>query len=246
MEKIFGTKHIIILCICLILIVGLFILSRKMKFKTICMSLFYIGMTSEFVKVFYYIVANEEKYGGILPKSDLPFHLCSIQIIFIAVVCFINSEKIKRFILSFMMPSCLFGGIAAIFLATTSSLNGGIAITLQYFLYHVSIVVFGLYLLTSKEVDLNIKDYFNCLKFLLIIFLFAIYINSIIYDGQSNINFMYVAGPPMEGLPYLNENQGWLMYILKYASLVVVCISLTYCRQIYIGIKSLIDKKLEE
>ena len=37
------------------------------------------------------------------------------------------------------------------------------------------------------------------------------------YDGNQTVNFMYVVNPPQKGLPYLNENQGWLMYMIKYA-----------------------------
>ena len=122
MHSIFGTKHIIILIISLLLIVGLSILSRKISFNKVCKSLFYVGIVSEIVKIFTYIIINEEKFGGYLPKTDLPFHLCSIQIIFIAIVNITKSENLKRFILSFMFPSCLIGGAAALLIATDSSL----------------------------------------------------------------------------------------------------------------------------
>ena len=46
----------------------------------------------------------------------------------------------QRLILSFMLPSCLFGGIAAILIPTHSARNGMWIITLQYFVYHASLV----------------------------------------------------------------------------------------------------------
>lgn len=239
MNELFGLKHIILILCSLVFVVILFMLSKKMKHSQVCKTLFYIGIVSEIIKIFYYIIVNEDKYGGILPKSDLPFHLCSIQIIFIAIINIAISEKLKRFIISFMLPSCLFGGIAAILIATDSSRNGSFIITLQYFLYHVSLIVFSLHLFTSKEIKFGIKDYFNCLKFLLIIMFFSIYINSIVYDGSSSINFMYVASPPQEGLPFLNEDKGWLVYILRYASLILVCVSLCYIKPIIASIKNL-------
>ena len=149
-----------------------------------------------------------------------------------------KNEKLKRFLLSFMFPSCLLGGIAAILIATNSSLNGMWIITAQYFLYHIAIVVFALNLCTNKEIKLTVSDYFNCLKFLLILFFFSMYINSIIYDGVSKINFMYVAGPPMDGLPFLNENNGWLTYIFHYAILVLSCVSLFYIKPIIKAFKT--------
>ena len=75
-HEIFQTKHLVIIAVSLALIVGLFILSRKLNFSSICKITFYVGIVSETVKIFAYIIMNEDTHGGILPKTDLPFHLC--------------------------------------------------------------------------------------------------------------------------------------------------------------------------
>ena len=242
MHSIFGTKHLILVAICAAAIVLGYLVSRKWDLERLTKYMFTIGVVSELIKVFYYIIANEAVYGGILPKTDLPFHLCSIQILFVAIARFINSQKIKELLLSFMIPSCLFGGIAAILIATTSSLNGMPILSLQYFGYHSAIVIFALVLLTSGVLQLTIRHYVNCLKFLVGLMLFAIYINSILYDGNPNINFMYVASPPQAGLPWLNEDQGWLVYMLRYSSLVVGCVTLCYIKPIYKAIRTRFSK----
>ena len=242
MHSIFGTKHLILVAICAAAIVLGYLVSRKWDLERLTKYMFTIGVISELIKVFYYIIANEAVYGGILPKTDLPFHLCSIQILFVAIVRFTNSQKIKELLLSFMIPSCLFGGIAAILIATTSSLNGMPILSLQYFGYHSAIVIFALVLLTSGVLQLTIRHYVNCLKFLVGLMLFAIYINSILYDGNPNINFMYVASPPQAGLPWLNEDQGWLVYMLRYSSLVVGCVTLCYITPIYKAIRTRFSK----
>jgi uncharacterized membrane protein YwaF len=177
-----------------------------------------------------------DKYNGVLPKTDLPFHLCSIQIIFVLIINITSNEKLRRMILSFMMPSCLFGGIAAILIATDSSRSTAI-IAMQYFLYHVSITVFALKLLTDKDMKWRAKDLFSCFKMLLIIMFCEFYINSIVYDGVSNINFMYVVGPPQNGLPYLTKDYGWLVYIIHYAFLVLVCVTGCYTKAIIDTVK---------
>ena len=41
-----------------------------------------------------------------------------------------------------------------------------------------------------------------------------------------DINFMYVAGPPMEGLPLLNLNNGWAVYFLTLVGLVLILMAL--------------------
>ncbi len=248
MHSIFGTKHLILIVISFALIAVLFVFLRKITLEKAFKIAFYVGIVSEFVKIFYYIVRNEETHSGILPKTDLPFHLCSIQILFIIFINFSKNEKLKRAIMSFMMPSCFFGGIAAILIATGSSLNGMWIITLQYFAYHAAITALALRMLFDKETSPKINDYFNCLKFLSVLMFVAFYINSILYDGVSNINFMYVASPPQSGLPFLNEEHGWLVYIAHYACLIIFCVSLFYIKPIVLAIKSKLSKKavLEE
>lgn len=232
MHSIFGVKHLIILAISAAVLVGIYFLMKRMTLASACRTVLYGGIVSEIIKIFYYVITNEETHGGILPKTDLPFHLCSIQILLIVIVTTVKSERVRRMVLSFMMPSCMCGGIAAMLIATTSSLNGMLILTLQYFGYHALISAFGIYLLTSREFAITYKDYFSCLKFLLIIMFFAFYINSVLYDGVSNINYMYVVSPPQSGLPFLNENHGWFVYIVHYAILVITCLTLCYVKPI--------------
>lgn len=241
----FGVKHIVALIISILYIVGGYFLIRKLKQKTVISIALGIGIVSEIVKIFSYIIANEEKLGGFLPKTDLPFHLCSIQIIFLLILILVKHEGIKRVLISFMIPTCLLGGIIALFLPTNSALNMW-PITIQYFLYHSSIAIFALRFLLDKEYKLTIKDYIHCLEVFLVVFFFAIYINSIVNDGESKINFMYVVNPPMDGLPYLNKNGGWLAYILKYIALVLVLATLVYIVPIIKFFKGLALKSKQE
>ena len=242
MHGLFGTKHLILVSVSLVLVVLGFIFSRKLKFNQMTRIMLFIGIISETIKIFYYIIQNEDTHGGVLPKTDLPFHLCSIQILFIIALNFSRNEKLKSFLTSFMMPSCLIGGLAALLIATDSSRNGLWIITAQYFIYHAAIMVFALYLSVNKEHAPTLKGYFSCLKMLIIIMFFAIYINSMLYDGVSNINFMYVVGPPQDGLPFLNDNGGWFSYITRYAALVLVSITLFYIKPIVIAVKEKIEK----
>ncbi len=242
MHTLFGTKHLIIIGISFVAISLLYLRTRHISPEKLFRPMILIGLASEIIKVFYYILANETEYGGILPKTDLPFHLCSIQILFFDLLLFCGS-KTRDVLLSFMLPSCLLGGIAAILIATTSSLNGLPILSIQYFGYHSALVVFALVLLTSKERRLTITHYFNCMKFLVVLMLGAIYINSILYDGVSNVNFMYVASPPQDGLPFLNEDHGWLVYICHYACLVVFGVTLCYIKPIVAAIGQKFSQK---
>lgn len=247
----FGIKHIFILLISLVLIFLLTIFLKKISLKKWVNVLFYVGIISEVTKVISYIVSNEGLYNGYLPKTDLPLQLCSIQLIFIAILKFSNNEKFKRTILSFMMPTCLLGGVFAILLPTYSALNNYV-ITFQYFGYHIGIASFAIYLLFSKTIQWTIKDYLTSLKFLAFMGLIAIYFNSMFYDiveykvidGQkvveyvNRVNFMYVVDAPVSGLPFLNKSHGWLVYLSHYACLAITLISLCYIKPIIKQIKN--------
>ncbi len=243
MHGLFGTKHLILVAISLILVAVGFVYSRKLKFTQMAKIMLGIGIVSEIIKIFYYTIQNEDTHGGVLPKTDLPFHLCSIQIIFIVILNFSTNEKLKHLLTSFMMPSCLIGGLAALLIATDSSRNGLWIISAQYFIYHGAIMVFALYLACDKEHGPTLKGYFSCMKMLLIIMFFAFYINSIVYDGVSDINFMYVSGPPQKNLPYLNDDNGWFSYILRYAALVLVSVTLFYIKPIIAAVKEKLNKE---
>ena len=246
--SLFGTRHIIYIVLSVALIVLLYLLSRKITLKLASKMLLVIGIVSEIVKVFYYIVANEETHGGVLPKTDLPFHLCSIQIILILIVNVSKNEKLNRMIFSFMMPSCLFGGIAAILIATESARSSAI-IAVQYFLYHIAITVFALKLLTEKGMKWRVKDMLDCFKILLAMMFFAIYINSIVFDIETatKVNFMYVVSPPSNDLKFfLTEKYGWFVYIAHYACLIVFCVSLCYIKAIIDTVKDKKASKAEE
>ncbi len=238
----FSVKHIIILLISIASIVGLYFLTRKWTLRNKFKGFLIIAVISEAVKIFYYIMANEAEYGGILPKSDLPFQLCSIQILFSIFILFAKGEKVKRAVMAFMYPSGLIGGAAAILIPTYSALNAWV-ITFQYFIFHVVLITLALHILTDKELKLTIKDYFSSLIFILILMFFAIYINSMMYDGVSDVNFMYVVSPPVSGLPFLNENNGWFVYIMHYALVILVSITLCYIKQIIVAVKEKIKNK---
>ncbi len=232
----FSPKHCITLAITILLIVGLLFLTNKWDLKKRSKAFLIVGLCSEVVKIFFYIIKNEKEMGGLLPKTDLPFQLCSIQILFIIVVTFTKSENVRKVLLSFMMPSGLIGGAAAILIPTPSSLNY-LVITVQYFLYHAALISFAISLIRDKQLRFTVRDYYSSLLFIFGLMFFAIYINSVVSDGVTQTNFMYVVSPPVDGLPYLTEKYGWFVYITHYAALILISITACYLKPIVLAIK---------
>ncbi len=242
--KSFDIIHIFIIIISIVLLSLTIIFRNKLKLEKLQKILLFIGIITEIIKVFSYIIINEDNLGGYLPKTDLPFHLCSMQIILLLILNFTKNDKLKHLIYGFMLPTCLVGGFAAILLPTSSA-KSFVAIFIQYFVYHISIVCFAAYLLTSKEIKFELKDYFNTLLCLVGVLLIAIYINSILNDYISNINFMYVVNPPVDGLPLLNKDHGWFVYILTYALVCVFAVTLCFIKPIINAIRNK-NKSLDE
>lgn len=256
----FGTIHIISLFITIIIITAGTILSLKLPLEKCIKILLFIGILSEAVKIFTYILMNEDTLGGYLPKTDLPFQLCSIQILFIIILYLSKNENLKRIIRSFMLPTCLVGGLAAILIPTSSSVGTLNILTFQYFGYHAVIMIFALRMLIGKDVQFTIRDYATSLVLLFAMMFFAVYINSMLYNGSSdgsfiyqvtdgehvgeiqltNVNFMYVANPPQSGLPFLNENHGWGVYFVHYTFTCLFAITSVYLPTI---IKSITPRK---
>jgi len=264
----YGIAHFIAIALCIAIIVLGATIGNKWTLKTWYKILLYTGITSETIKVVSYILANESLFGGYLPKTDLPFQLCSIQLIFIAILNFSNNDKLKRLLMGFMIPTCMIGGIAAILIPTSSS-TSMLPIYIQYFGYHAIISAYAIKLLRTKEMNWNIKDYKNTLLLLCFIALVCVYLNSIctdvvgydIVDGVKKaiygynlkdnvlvpiytprVNFMYLVEPPASGLPFLNKNYGWAPYICHYGFVAFVAISLCYIKPIINSFK----KKTEE
>ncbi|MBP1588235.1 MAG: YwaF family protein [Clostridia bacterium] len=238
-NDLFHFKHIVLMAVSLIIIIVGTILTRKFKLKTMYRILMAVGIVSETVKVFSYVLMNEDKLGGYLPKTDLPFHLCSIQLIFIFILNVSGNEKIRRILHAFMYPTCLIGGVMALIIATSSSRSNWF-ITVQYFTYHSAIIIFALYLLMHER--FTVKDYTRCLVFLAFIGMTAIYVNSILYDGASDINFMYVIHPPIDGIPFFNTSNGWLVYMVEYAIIATLAVTACYIKPVFRAIFRL-DRK---
>ena len=84
--------------------------------------------------------------------------------------------------------------------------------------------------ITNRNFRQLIKSLIPNLNSPLLYIFIAIYINSITFTdlmietGKGQVNFMYVVNPPQPGLPFLNENHGWLVYVCHYAFLVIFAV----------------------
>lgn len=231
--KPYNLNHFIYLGICIAVVVIMVIifklkkitLSQMLKFMVV------VAVASELIVMLLNTnvpVYNDEGeiIGYLLKKRNLPFHMCSIQIFFIIVLNIIKGEKVREILLSFMYPTCLAGALMALLIPTVEGITFDHLRAWEYFLFHAFLIGFGICIAISGEVKINTKSYLRTTGLLILLFILSIYLNSILSipgaDPDLQTNFFFSSAPPLQGLPILNIDHGWHVYILSMIGVGVV------------------------
>jgi len=204
------------------------IVSKKFGFdKKVLYVCVGISIASELTRLI--VQTAETPNGYYLNPEFLPFHLCSIQIFFIAVITFTKNEKLKEACIAFMYPTLLGGGLMAL-LIPTSSVNFGFfsPLSFQLWIFHAMLIFLALVMILTKQVKPKMHSFYTALIILAGAFVFAMFANSAFGGAEAATNYFYIARPPLENLPLLNLNLGWYMYVFNLAWIAVLLISLTY------------------
>ena len=223
----FSTLHFIWLAICATLIVvsSIITVKKRTSLRTGLTVMCVACVLSEVVKIFCVLISEERKNanGVFIKETDLPFHLCSLQIFFAFIARLTKKERLREFLLVFMIPTCALGGVAALLIPTITCSFANPR-TYQYFLYHAAIIWFAVFAVARGKVKLHFKAYLKMLATLLAIVFVTFYINGFF----QNTNFLYLSEPPMDELPILNMDNGWFVYFISYMALAFVLITLFF------------------
>lgn len=171
-----------------------------------------------------------------LELHNLPFHLCSVQVLLIFYTRFAKDSKLRTAILAFMYPTCAAGAFIALFVPIifTDDIDVTQAFThpiaYQYFLYHSMLVILGIYIAVSKQVDIQRKHCLTTIGILAFMAFISIYLNSwmsmVTYRNGEVVsvdytpNFFFTYRPP---IPF-NFTEIWQWYIYFILLVAVVCI----------------------
>ncbi len=244
----FSIYHLLWLALCAVLFVFCtWMLRRKnpplKKVLNLCCA---AAILSELTKVFSVISLVPSADGTCLypymKLQHLPFHLCSIQILFIFYVRFADDSRFRTALLAFMYPSCLLGALCAI--AIPSIFSGSVVpeqsfttpLAYQYFLYHVMLAILGLYIYQSGQVHILSRHYFSSLVFVFSLGFLSLYLNSAFAvptyeDGQLisveyTTNFFFTYQPPIH--VQLTQLWQWYLYLGILAGLAMLAIGILY------------------
>ena len=265
-NKFLGTNHFIFLGICIVIVVTSLIIFKKknVSFNTVLNIMLVVAVLSELIKIGEYIEPYTNEVGKVIGvyfrKEGLPFHLCSIQIIFLFIVRICKEGSFKNKLLAFQYPTAFLGALLALMLATIT-IEFDRPLAWQYFLYHACLLVYGIYIPMSKVVKIDTKMFLNTCVCLIGLFLVSIYINGLIaVPSQDVINsagevigqtegmyvwFFYSTKPPIENLPILNLDNGWFVYILSILAIGIIAVTLVHIPFLVKDYKEYKQKKKE-
>ena len=239
----FTTNHFIWLAICgLLLVLGFWSLKKYRPTLQQVLSLACMGaIFSEVIKTFSVLQVVPSADGSSLhlymELGHLPFHLCSIQIIFIFIARYAKESKAKESLLAFMYPTCAAGAFLALLMPSIfgSSIEVSEAFThplaYQYFLYHVMLILLGAYIAMSGEVKIRGKHFFTSFGILALLAFVSLYLNSMfavptyvngeLVSVEYSTNFFFTQATPI-GIA-LTEKWHWFVY---YGIIVAIGITL--------------------
>ena len=178
----FSTEHFLWLGLCALLIVAgaVFAVKSKLSFDRTLSIVCVLCILSEVVKLFSVLISEQRsnEYGVFIKETDLPFHLCTIQIFFALFARLTKDEKKRDFAVTFMLPTCALGGLAALLIPTITCSFANVR-TYQYFLYHAGIIWFSVVCICRSFVKIDFKAFLKTVSCLLVIVFITFYINFI-------------------------------------------------------------------
>lgn len=218
----FTRDHFIWLAIVVLINIVMLTINRrkKLSLKDNLTVMTVVLFLSESTKILTTIKYYEEFGGYYLDPKSLPFHLCSIQIFFFLYLRFFcKNEEVKEKLLSFMYPTLLLGGFGAL-LVPVDGVSFLSIKSYQCFIYHGFIVYFAFYLVREKVITIDFKSIKRNIAYMFALMVFDLWINSALCAYGTNFMFLSVA--PMENLPFLNTNHGWIVYISHFAIVSII------------------------
>ena len=220
----FTLKHFIWLGICLIFIVSMLILSKKLKFslKRASLIMSIICIVSEVSKMMSDMQDNIDGGMSLNPKS-LPFHLCSLMIFVVFYIFLAPDSKFKQTLINFLAAIGTIGSFMALIIPTNGVEFNEIG-PYQCFVYHAGLMWFSIYLIMAGYAKLDLKAYITNISILAFLAFMMIYVNGAL--SAYGTNFFYVVRPPMDNLPILNLNHGWYVYFISLLILGIVLMSI--------------------
>ena len=180
---------------------------------------------------------------------SFPFQLCTTPI-YVSLIClFLKDNKIRKSLLSYLAFTTILGSIATIIMPD-SCFTGDILINIHTMYLHCGSLVLSVYLLMTKEVEINITNLKNSIYVFLLFLGVAMFLNITIYQSGilngETFNMFYISPYFISILPVFNiiqQNVPYLIYLIIYIVAIVIGSLIIY--YIAKGIQSIFNYRKE-
>lgn len=228
--KAYGPFHITFTVIGVALSILLARKFRNVSEKGNRIILFSAGMfllVTEFYKqlFYYYHIGNGHYQWWIFP-----FQLCSVPMYLCLIAAFLKPGRLQNGMYHFMTTFNLLGGIMA-FVEPSGIVHEYWTLTIHAFLWHMTLIFIGAYLIASGRFAKTRKDYFSAMLVFLMLALLAFCINLIFWDVSGGSINMFFVGPKNSSLAIFKDiakNFGWYVSTALYIPTVCLGAFLLY------------------
>ena len=226
----YGTFHLTFtfvgIAICFLLAYKLRNLGEK-GHKTVlfCSSMFLI-ITEVYKQCFYYFYLENHEYN----YGIFPFQLCSVPMYLCMIAVFLKPGKLRDGICGFMTTYNLLGGLMA-FIEPSGITHGYWTLTLHAYLWHMTLIFIGIYLIMSGHFAKSGKDYLLATATFVVLCAVAFAINVSLWEVSGGSINMFFVGPRNSSLAVFKQISkacGWYVSTLLYIPTVALGAYLVY------------------
>ena len=229
-----GCFHILWILIVIIFLIFLFILRKKHGEKQLKIVLGIYGIVAFILELLKQLIwsFNYDSITNIVTWDyqwySAPFQLCTTPI-FISIIClFLKNNKLRKSLLSYMSFVTILGSIMTIILPD-SCFTSDILINIHTMWLHYGSLVVSIYLLMSREVEINKKNFISSFIVFLIFVALAEILNITIYNLEilngETFNMFYISPYFITHLPVfktIQENVPFILYLLIYIEAIFI------------------------
>lgn len=216
----YGWFHLMFLALTFISCVFVIVFGRKNSLKTVNRVVFAFGIFLAIIETYKQLFFTYINYGGVYSVYNFPFQFCSVPIYVCLFAPFIKNEKVQNWFYNFLALYALLAGLTVMFYpGDVFSTQGSISI--HSMLWHSSMVIIGVYIITSRQIGKSFKEvlrgYSVFLGFVFVaLFGFDIALYKLL---NTHINMFYVSPYYITTMTVFNTiqtNCGWTVMFLSY------------------------------
>ena len=226
----FSVDHFVWIGISLFFTGILLFLSRKFKlsFKTATYILLAIYIASEIIKIILQFEIIDGKLIFVFNAGYLPFQICSITLFFVGYLAFSKNQKGIEIVKSFVVEVMLIAAPMALVISTCFHpehvaypfASFKYLEIYRFYIYHFAMIAYGLYLVTTKQVKMGFKAWWQSYIIFVILLLNSFWINALF--SKKDPNFMFTTKPPTSGIPLVNLNHGYFVFLVHYFLVIAI------------------------